>query len=270
LGYFQDKIVLVTGGGRGIGRAIVLHFGRLGAHLVLNYFRHRAPAEDTAAEIRSLGRQALVVKANLAEIDNIQKLAESVEAEFGGLDILVHNAASGYNRPVLGQRVKGWDWTMNINARSLLFLAQSLTPLMEGNGGGCIVAISSPGANQVLPDYVVVGASKAAIESLVRYLAVELAGKNINVNAISPGMALTDALQYFEAIKNDSTVIERTRKLTPAARLVTPEDIAGVVEFLCSPQAHMIRGQVIAVDGGIGAFIEIVLSIDARSLHAFR
>jgi enoyl-[acyl-carrier protein] reductase III len=251
LGYFQDKIVLVTGGGRGIGRAIALHFAGLGAHLVLNFFRHRAAAEKTAGEIHSLGRQAIVVKANLAETDDIQKLVASVEAEFGGLDILVHNAASGYNRPVMGQRVKGWDWTMNINARSLLFLAQGLTPLMEAHGGGSIVAISSPGAKRVLPDYVVVGASKAAIESLVRYLAVELASKNINVNAVSPGMALTDALQYFQAIRDDSQVFERVKEMTPAGRLVTPEDIAGVVEFLCSPQAYMIRGQVIAVDGGI-------------------
>jgi enoyl-[acyl-carrier protein] reductase III len=148
------------------------------------------------------------------------------------------------------QRAKGWEWTMNINARSLLFAAQRAAPMMEKRGGGAIVAISSPGAGRVLPDYVVVGASKAAIESITRYLAVELSPLNIIVNAISPGMVLTDALQHFEMVRSDVHLTERTISITPAGRLVTPDDITGVVAFLCSPAASMIRGQVIAVDGG--------------------
>ncbi len=247
---FDNKVVLVTGSGRGIGAAIAVHFARLGADLVVNYFRNRQPAEETTQQIRSLGRRAISVKANVGEPEDIDRLFDATEQEYGGLDIYIHNAASGYNRPVMEQRVKGWNWTMNINARSLLFGAQRAIPLMEKRGGGTIVAISSPGAGRVLPDYVVVGASKAAIEAVTRYLAVELAAKNIAVNAVSPAMVLTEALQHFEMVRSDVHLAEKARGITPAGRLVEPQDIANVVAFLCSPEASMIRGQVIAVDGG--------------------
>jgi enoyl-[acyl-carrier protein] reductase III len=247
---FENKVALVSGSGRGIGAAIALHFASLGADVVVNYFRNRQPAVETAENIRKLGHKALVVKANMGEIEDIDLLFESIEKEFHGLDYFIHNAASGYNRPVMEQRAKGWDWTMNINARSLLFAAQRAAPLMEKRGGGAIVTISSPGAGRVLPDYVVVGASKAAIEAITRYLAVELAPKNIVVNAVSPGVVLTDALQHFEMVRKDVHLADRAIEITPAGRLVNPQDIANVVAFLCSPAASMIRGQVIAVDGG--------------------
>ncbi len=247
---FQGKTALVTGSGRGIGRAIALHFASLGADMVVNFFRNRAPAEETAAEIRALGRRALVVKANIGELDDLDSLFAAVEAEFGGLDFLIHNAASGYNRPVLEQKPRGWEWTMNINARALLFAAQRATPLMRNRGGGAIVSISSPGANRVLPDYVLVGASKAALEAITRYLAVELAPENIIVNAVSPGVVLTDALKHFAEEWDQHTIIEQALAHTPAGKLVTPQDVAELVAFLCSPAGNMIRGQVITIDGG--------------------
>jgi enoyl-[acyl-carrier protein] reductase III len=247
---FQDKIVLVTGAGRGIGRAIALHFAQRGADLVINYLRNRPAAESTAAEIRSLGRRAYLVKANVGEIEEIERLFDTVENEFGALDILVNNAASGYNRPVMEQKPKGWDWTMNINARALLFCAQKAVPLMEKRGGGAIVSISSPGSFRVLPDYVVVGASKAALEAVTRYLAIELSPRNIVVNAVSPGVVETDALKHFDLVRNDLGILEYARRMNPTGRMVSPEDVAGVVAFLCSPAASMIRGQTILVDGG--------------------
>jgi enoyl-[acyl-carrier protein] reductase III len=249
-GVFENKTVLITGSGRGIGRAITLHFARNGADAIINFFRNRKPAEKTAEEIRQLGRRALVVKANIGEIDQIESLFAKIEDEFGGLNFLIHNAASGFNRPVLEQRPKGWDWSMNINARSLLFMSQKAVELMEPRGGGAIVSVSSPGGQRVLPDYVSVGASKAALEAVTRYLAIELASKNIVVNAVSPGIVVTEALQHFAAIREDIDIFKRAESLTPAGRLLTPEDIAGVVAFLCSPAAAMICGQVIVVDGG--------------------
>ena len=143
---FENKLVFVSGSGRGIGAAIALHFASLGADVVVNYFRNREPADETAEKIRRFGRKALVVKANMGEIDDINRLFETIEQEYHALDIFIHNAASGYNRSVMEQKVKGWDWTMNINARSLLFAAQRAVPLMEKRGGGSIVNITTTSA----------------------------------------------------------------------------------------------------------------------------
>lgn len=247
---FSNKVALVTGSGRGIGRAIALHFARNGADVAVNFFRNRALAEETAQEIKNLGRRVLIVKADVGNLEDLNRLFEETDEEFNGMDFFVHNAASGYNRPVMEQRPKGWDWTMNINARSLLFGAQQATPLMEKRGGGYIVSISSPGSVRVLPDYVVVGASKAALESLTRYLAVELAPKNIVVNAVSPGIVETEALKHFDVIQSEKGIIRQAIAATPAGRITKPEDVAGVVGFLCTAAAAMIRGQTILIDGG--------------------
>ena len=248
---FENKVALVTGSGRGIGKAIALQLASEGADVVINFFRNREPAEATAEAIRAMGRKALIVKSNVAEIDGLQELFEATDAEYGKLDILVNNAASGYNRSVMEQKPKGWDWTMNINARAALFASQYAVPLMEKAGGGKIVNISSLGAGRVLPQYVLVGTSKAALEALTRYLAVELGPKNIVVNGVSSGAVKTDALQHFSEMKE---VIEKelnaVAEKTPAGRIVTAEDVANVVAFLCSDAAAMIAGQIIVIDGG--------------------
>lgn len=246
---FSGKVALVTGSGRGIGKAIALRLAQDGADLVINYMKNQAPAEEVAAQIRAMGRRALVVQANVAKPEDLDALFAAIDAEYGGLDILISNAASGFNRPAMQQKVMGWDWTLNVNARGFLLTAQRAVPLMEKRGGGCMVAISSPGSHRVMPDYVAVGASKAALEALTRYLAVELAEKHIVVNAVSPSLVETDALKFFSTL-GDPNTIPRAVANTPAGRLVTPEDVAGVVAFLCSPAASMIRGQVIIIDGG--------------------
>ena len=248
--FFLNKNVLVTGSGRGIGRAIALEFACLGANVVVNFFRNRTPAQQTVDEIHEMGRKAWLVKANIGEIQEIKNLFSEVEQQAGGIDFLICNAASGYNRPAMQQKPRGWDWTMNINARSVLFTAQHAVPMMEKRGRGAIVSISSPGSHRVMPDYIVVGASKAALESLTRYMAVEFAPKNIVVNAVSPGIVLTDALKHFNIMREEQDLVEKAKSLTPAGELVTPEDVARVVAFLCSLSAHMIRGQTIIVDGG--------------------
>jgi enoyl-[acyl-carrier protein] reductase III len=248
---FAGKVALVTGSGRGIGKTIALRFASEGADVLLNYFRNREPAEQTAAEVRALGRRAYVVRADVGKPEDTERLVDTAADQFGGLDILVHNAASGYNRPVMEQRVKGWDWTLNINARAALFLAQRAAPIMQARGGGTIVNISSVGAQRVLPEYVVVGASKAALEAVTRYLAVELAPMKIVVNAISAGIVRTDALQHFPGMRDHfEERFAYALEHTPAGRILSPDDIAGVVAFLCSPEAFMIRGQTILVDGG--------------------
>jgi enoyl-[acyl-carrier protein] reductase III len=246
---FQNKIALVTGSGRGIGRAIAIRLACGGADVVVNFLKNQAPAEETAAEIRTHGRKALVVHANVSKPEDLDRLFKTIADEFGGLDIFINNAASGFNRPALQQKVMGWDWTMNVNARAFLFAAQRAVPLMEKRGGGSMVAVSSPGSQRVMPDYVAVGASKAALEALTRYLAVELAPKNIVVNAVSPSLVETDAIKFFSALGDPDTV-PRAIANTPAGRLVQPGDVAELVAFLCTPAAYMIRGQVIVIDGG--------------------
>jgi enoyl-[acyl-carrier protein] reductase III len=246
---FMGKTALITGSGRGIGRAIALHFAEQGTDVVVNFVRNEKPARELTDQITALGRRALLVRANVGKLEDIDRLFESIGAEFGSLDFFISNAAIGFNRPALAQKANGWDGTMNVNARAFLFAAQRAAPLMQKRGGGSIVAISSPGAYHVMPEYISVGASKAALDALVRYLAVELAPMNITVNAVSPGMVITDALEHFSAL-SDGKLTERVTSLTPAGRLTTPQDVAGVVAFLCSPPAAMIRGQIIVVDGG--------------------
>jgi enoyl-[acyl-carrier protein] reductase III len=246
---FTSKVAVITGSGRGIGRAIALQFAQHGADVVINFFRNRQPAEETACEIEQLGRKAVIVKADVGEPAGIDKLIHETEKTLGGLDILICNAASGYNRRVMDQRIKGWDWTFNINARSVLFLAQQAAPIMQRRGGGHIVNISSLGSSRVMPDYVVVGASKAALEAVTRYLAVELAPLGVVVNAVSSGVVETDALKHFRALRSNNVLVQAADR-TPAGRIVQPDDIANVVAFLCTPQADMIRGQTIVVDGG--------------------
>ncbi len=246
-----NQVALVTGSGRGIGRAIALRLAKDGADIVINYVRNEQPAQEVANLIRNIGRKALVIRANIAKTENIEQMFGEIETIFGSLDIFISNAASGFNRPALLQKESGWDHTMNVNARSFLFASQQAARLFEKKGGGKIIAISSQGSSRVLPDYIAVGASKAALEALTRYLAVELASNNIWVNAVSPGLVETDALKHF-SVMGDPTVITRAIQHTPAGRLVTPEDVANVVSFLCSPGAEMIRGQVIVIDGGFG------------------
>lgn len=245
----EGKTALVTGSGRGIGRAIALRLAEEGADVVVNFFRNREPAEKTRDEILALGRGALLVKANVGTIEGVDDLFDQTEAAFGGLDILVCNAASGFNRPILEQKPKAWDWTMNINARSVLFCAQHAARLMEARGGGTIITISSPGSSRVLPDYALVGTSKAALEALTRYLAVEFAPLGIAVNTVSPGVVRTEALRMF-GVEDESPIYDEVIEFTPAGRLVTGEDVGGLVAFLCTPAAEMIRGQNIVIDGG--------------------
>jgi enoyl-[acyl-carrier protein] reductase III len=246
------KLALVTGGGRGIGRAIVLELARQGADVLLTYVRHPDPAEQTAAAARELGVRAEALRGNVADEARLERLFDEVGDRYGYLDILINDAASGVNRGALDLGARHWDWTLNVNARGAWLCAKLAAPLMQARGGGAVVSLSSLGAGRVLPDYFLVGVSKAALEALTRYLAVELAPLGIRVNAVSGGLVATEALKSFDW---GPGVIEETRRRTPAGRMVEPKDLARVVTFLCSDAASMIRGQTIVVDGGYSLLI---------------
>jgi enoyl-[acyl-carrier protein] reductase III len=243
----SGKLALVTGGGRGIGRAIGLELARRGADLLVNYVRHPDAAEQTASDARELGVRAEAVRGNIADEKKVGELFALVAEKYGYLDLLINNSASGVNRPASELTAHHWDWTLNVNARGAWLCARAALPLMRKRGGGAIVNISSLGATRVLKDYFLVGVSKAALEAVTRYLSVEFSPYDVRVNAVSGGLVDTDALKAFAW---GSNVIQETTGRTPAGRLVEPADLAGVVAFLCSSAAMMIRGQTIVVDGG--------------------
>jgi len=237
---FDDASVLVTGGSRGIGKTTALRFAELGAKRVaIGYLRNDRAAEEAAEELRAAGAEPLLLRGNVAS----ERVVEEA-AELGPFDVVVHNAATGVIRPALETEDKHWDWTLNANARALLALTRVVAPSMPR--GSSIVGISSLGSVRVLDNYSLVGTSKAALEALVRYLAVELAPRGIRVNAVSAGVVETGALEHFP---NKAAMLEMGVR-NPAGRLVSPEDVADLVVFLCSPGAEMIRGQTVVVDGG--------------------
>jgi enoyl-[acyl-carrier protein] reductase III len=241
----KGKVALITGGSRGIGRAITLKLASEGADVIINYFRRTSQAELTAQDARNKGVNAHIIKANVGEPEKIDTMFQEIEAKFGKLDILISNAASGVARPAMELDAKSWEWTMDINARALLLCTQRAAKLMPN--GGQVVSISSLGSRLALPVYTAVGVSKAALEALTRYLAIELASQNIRVNCVAAGAVETEALKVYA---NDKSLPFLTVQSTPAGRMVLPEDVANLVAFLCQDESYMIRGQVITIDGG--------------------
>ncbi len=242
----KGKVALITGGSRGIGRAITLKLAAEGADVIINCFRKKSTAELTAQEARDKGVTAHVIKANVGEPEKIDSMFDEIEARFGRLDILINNAASGVAKTALELDCRGWDWTMDVNAKAFLLCAQRAARLMKN--GGKMVSISSLGSRLIWPIYTAVGVSKAALEALTRYLAIELAPKGICVNGVAASAVETEALKMYTEGRD---LPQQAWQTTPAGRIVQPEDVANVVAFLCSDDAAMIRGQIIIIDGGL-------------------
>jgi enoyl-[acyl-carrier protein] reductase III len=243
----KGKVALVTGSSRGIGRAIALKLAKEGADVIVNYFRRREAAEQTASDIEKLGVTSKVIRANVGDPEKISEMFDIITSSFGRLDIFINNAASGLPRSALDLDMKAWEWKMDINARAFLLCTQHAVKLMEGRGGK-IVAVSSLGSSLVLPGYIAIGVSKATLEALTRYLAIELASKDICVNTVAASLVPNETgLLYARGGRPEA---EAPLPTTPAGRMVNAEDIANVVAFLCCEEAFMIRGQTIIVDGG--------------------
>jgi enoyl-[acyl-carrier protein] reductase III len=239
------KTALVTGAARGIGRATARKLASAGCDVIVNYYNSHDEAEALCAEVRALGRRALAVRASVGLPDSVDEMFAEVPKHFSRLDIVVSNAASGVLKPAMDMTLKHWRWCMETNAFALNLLAQRALPLMKD--GGRIIAMSSLGSVRAMPNYAFIGASKAALESLVRSLAQELGPRGVRVNAVSAGVVETDALSYFP---NREELLASFKARTPAGPVLTPEDVAGAVYLLCLPEAAMINGHTLFVDGG--------------------
>ncbi len=232
---------LVTGGSGDIGAVICQRLAADGHDVAVHCFRNVEAAEEVAGKVRAEGREAVVLKSHLGREGTARELADAAVATCGRIDVLISNAASGVLRPVTELDERHFDWAMDVNARPLLVLASALKPRAT-------VALSSPGAGRVLPAYAGVGASKAALEALVRYLAVELAPAS-RVNAVSAGVVDTEALTHFP---DREGMLGAAIARTPMGRLVTPDDVAAAVSWLVGPESAMVTGHTLVLDGGWG------------------
>jgi Dehydrogenases with different specificities (related to short-chain alcohol dehydrogenases) len=241
----QDMTVLVTGGTRGVGRAISLRFARAGAAVIANYVRNQKAADD----LLELGQQERlklqVCRADVSIESGIKRLLESIAEHTPRLSALVHCAATGIHRPLEQLTLRHFDWTYALNVRAFFALVTGLLPRFDP--GSTIVAISSEGAVRAVTQYTLAGSSKGALESLVRHFAAELAAKGIRVNSLAPGTVLTDA---WKALPNSEQRLEEDAAKTPLGRLVTLEEVALAAQFLCSEASSGVVGQTLIVDGG--------------------
>jgi enoyl-[acyl-carrier protein] reductase III len=241
----KNKIALVTGASRGFGESIARRLAAEGVRVVVNYRRSMKAAERVVDDINNGGGEAVAIRADVGKVEHLDRMFNQIKEQFGRLDILVANAAFGVPGELIQASPKHWDITMAASARSLLDMAQRAEPLMRG--WGRIISITSDGGQKVIPGYGVVGPAKAALESITRGLAVELAPKGIIVNGILAGLADTKSSR---SIPGATDVLGHTQYHTPCGRIIVPDDVAKVAAFLASDEAFMICGQFVTVDGG--------------------
>ena len=243
------KVALVTGGSRGIGRACAQRLAQAGADLVINYVSSVDDAQQTVAAVQRHGRRAVAVKADVSEQEDVSEMIDHVRKTFGRLDILVSNAATGGFRLLIGASARNFEAAMNTNVRALMFLVQSALPLLERSEGRAkVVALSSHGSQMALPMYGLIGASKAALESLVRHLTLEIGDRGINLNVVMAGLVETDSTRHIPS--SQEIFAARREKTMTGQRMLTPADVADAVLYLSSPLSDQVQGATLIVDGG--------------------
>jgi enoyl-[acyl-carrier protein] reductase III len=244
-GPLTGKVALITGAARGIGRATARKLAQQGCDIAVNYYSSADEADALCNDIRALGRRAVAIQGSVGVPDSVDEIFAAFRTHFDRLDILVSNAASGVLKPTTEMTLKHWRWCLETNALALNLLAQRALPLFADDAR--VIALSSLGAQRAMPGYGFVGASKAALEALARSLAQELGPRGIRVNVVSAGVVDTDALAYFP---NRDALLQDYARRTPAGPVLTPEDVADAIYLLCLPEARMINGHTLVVDGG--------------------
>jgi enoyl-[acyl-carrier protein] reductase III len=238
------RIALVTGGSGGIGSSICRRLSRAGASVAINYLRDRDKAESLRTALADAGGDAELFQANVGKADEVARLVESVTERFGRIDVLVHCASLGTFTPTTATRASHWELTLGVHTTAFWECARSVSRIMPA--GGSMIAVSSLGARRYTPEYGAVGVAKGALETLVKYLAVELGGAGIRVNGICGGPVDGERLRTSPRFAE----MEAEAGRRPSRRLGTAEELADVAVFLASPGARWVQGQVIVVDGG--------------------
>ncbi|HET7580753.1 MAG TPA: SDR family oxidoreductase [Bacillales bacterium] len=246
----EGKKILITGSSRGIGKATAIAAAKAGADVAVHYNRQAEMAEETASEIRKAGREALVVQANLEDLEDVDRMFETVKSEWGALDVFMANAAATAFKPLMEMKPHHIDRTHHLLVNSLIRAAQRAVPLMKERSGR-IITVSGHGTDFTLPNYASIGSAKGAVEALTRYLAYELGAQNVTCNAIAPGVVATDSARYYMGEEQYAAFEDTVSRQTPLGRLATPEDIADVAVFLSSDLSRFITGEIIRVDGGL-------------------
>jgi len=241
----KGKVAFVSGGTKGIGLAVAQNLARRGANVVLNYFRSRQSANEAVEKIKSYGVESYAHRANMGNHEQLPAIFEGIKERFGKLDILISNAALGLFTSIIDIDDKAWDLSMHTNARAFLNSVQLASPIMPDHAR--VVALSSLGSIRYIPGYAAIGVSKAAIENMVKYMAIELAPRKITVNCVSGGFIDTNALKAFPNYKE---MLDEVAERTPFKRVGTPQEVADVITFLAGPKATWITGQTVIVDGG--------------------
>ncbi len=241
----KGKVAFVSGGTKGIGKSIALGLAEKGANVVVNYFRSRSSANETVKELQAFGVEAYAHRANMGNHDQIPPIFEDIKERFGKLDILVSNAALGLFTNMLEIDDKSWDLSMHTNARAFLTSVQLASDIMPDHSR--VITLSSLGSIRYIAGYASIGVSKAAIENMVKYMAVELAPRKITVNCVSGGFIDTNAMKSFP---NYDMMVKEVVNRTPFRRMGTAKEVGDVVVFLAGPKATWITGQTIIVDGG--------------------
>jgi len=244
---FENKVALITGAARqkGIGWATAMKLAEAGCDIVAVYFNSSDEATRLVDNIQSKGRRAWAIQANVADHESVKSLAGQVKQQVGHVDFLISNAASGVLKPAMKMSTKHWRWCLETNALALNHLVRELQPIMPE--GGRVIALSSLGSERAIPNYAFIGASKAALEALVRSLSLELAPYKITANTVSAGVVDTDALSHFP---NREQLLDEYQAHSLSDRPLQPTDVANAIYLLCLPEASMINAHTLYVDAG--------------------